>query len=188
MTAADRARWDARYAGADQSVAPRAPDIVSEHLALLPMQGRALDVACGRGATAVWLAQQGLEVDAIDISPVAVAAAQQLAAANQVAHRLRAWTHDLDDGLPRDLMTGRASGEFVLVVCQRFRDPNLYAALRAALAPRGLLAISVLSSVSGSAGPFRAQPGELLGAFANLQVIAHREADGEAHLLAQRVG
>jgi SAM-dependent methyltransferase len=52
--------------------------LVAEVGALAP--GRALDVACGAGRNAVWLAQQGWEVTGVDFSDVALASARDLAA------------------------------------------------------------------------------------------------------------
>ncbi len=48
-------------------------------VALLP-PGRALDVGCGEGADAIWLAQRGWDVTAIDVSDVAVRRARDAAA------------------------------------------------------------------------------------------------------------
>ncbi len=91
---------------------------------------------------------------------------------------MRWWQHDLDAGLPPACV-----GPYDVVVCQRFRDPALYPALIAALAPRGLLVITVLSEVDEGPGPWRAPPGELLAAFAGLDVLVHTEANGEATLV-----
>ncbi|HEY3358588.1 MAG TPA: methyltransferase domain-containing protein [Polyangia bacterium] len=44
-------------------------------------RGRALDVGCGTGAQAVWLAQHGFEVLGVDLVPRAIAAARRRAAA-----------------------------------------------------------------------------------------------------------
>jgi SAM-dependent methyltransferase len=141
-----------------------------------------LDVACGCGATAVWLALRGLAVDAVDGSPVAVAAgaalARRLGPGAEGGIRWR--VHDLDQGLPPGW-----DGPYDVVVCQRFRDPALYPALRAAVAPDGLLALTVLSVVGGRAGPYRAEPGELPAAFPGWRVLDQKEGDGEAHLLAR---
>jgi SAM-dependent methyltransferase len=182
MSSGDRRRWDARHAAAGSRVpAPPgvlmgAPDLAD----VFPSAGVALDVACGRGGVAVWLAQRGLAVDALDVSPVALAAAARLAAAAGVADRCRWLLHDLDDGLPDG-----CAGPYDVVVCQLFRDPALYPALADALAPGGLLAVTVLSQVGAAAGPFRAAPGELTSAFRGLSVLASRESDGEAALLAR---
>lgn len=57
--------------------------------------GAALDVGCGEGADAIWLAQQGWEVDAIDVSATALARAQQGAA--QVGVDVSWRQHGLED-------------------------------------------------------------------------------------------
>jgi SAM-dependent methyltransferase len=175
----DRERWDRRFAAIGPAEVPAPPADLHGAEELLPTGGRALDVACGRGAAAVWLAQRGFAVDAVDVSPVALRAGAELAQRTGVADRVRWHAHDLDTGLP-DVGTG-----FAVVVCQRFRDPRLYPALAAALAPGGLLALTVLSRAGGEDGPFRAGPGELAAAFGGLEVLAHRETDGEAALLAR---
>jgi SAM-dependent methyltransferase len=178
----DQDRWDGRHA-AGAPVEPGPPDALRGREDLLPAAGRALDVACGRGAVAVWLALRGLTVDAVDVSPVGLDATGELAARHGVPERVRRHRHDLDAGLPAAVGSG-----FAVVVCQRFRAPALYPRLAAALAPGGLLAVSVLSGVGGADGPFRAAPGELLAAFADLHVLHHREGDGEAALLARAPG
>ncbi len=47
--------------------------------------GRALDLACGAGRNAVWLAEHGWQVTGVDFSPVALAAARRLAGEHRVA-------------------------------------------------------------------------------------------------------
>lgn len=182
MSAGDRERWDARHAsaGPPQSVPPGALMGAPKLVAAFPTAGRALDVACGRGGVAVWLAQRGLTVDAVDVSPVGLAAGVGLAAVCGVVDRIRWVAHDLDDGLPPS-----CAGPYDVVVCQLFRDPARYADLTAVLAPGGLLALTVLSQVGPGPGPFRAEPGELSAAFPTLHVLLHREGDGEATLLAR---
>ena len=63
--------WDERYAGLDRvwSGNPNAA-LVTEVGVLKP--GRALDVGCGEGADAVWLAGRGWDVTALDVSQVAL--------------------------------------------------------------------------------------------------------------------
>jgi SAM-dependent methyltransferase len=180
MSTDDRERWDGRFAAVGAAEVPAPPTGLLGSVELLPAGGRALDVACGRGATAVWLAERGFVVEAVDVSPVALGFAAGLAAAHGVADRVRWHAHDLDAGLPAGLGSG-----FAVVVCQRFRDPRLYPALAGALAPGGLLVLTVLSRVGDEGGPFRAEPGELAAAFGGLDVLAHREGDGEAALVAR---
>ncbi len=67
MSEADRAKWDARYAAGAFSSRPHPSEFLRANLALCPA-GRALDIACGAGRNALFLARQGWSVDAIDIS------------------------------------------------------------------------------------------------------------------------
>jgi 2-polyprenyl-3-methyl-5-hydroxy-6-metoxy-1,4-benzoquinol methylase len=176
----DRERWDARH-GAAGPAGPTPPDALRGREHLLPDGGRALDVACGRGAVAVWLAVRGFTVDAVDVSTAGTAAGAELAARTGVADRVRWWVHDLDAGLPAD-----CGGPYDAVVCQRFRDPALYPVLTGLLGPGGLLVATVLSEVDEGPGRFRAPAGELLAAFGALTVLHHAERDGEASLVARR--
>ncbi len=79
MTAVDpslQAEWDNRYLEREQlwSGNPNGA-LVTETAGLTP--GRALDVGCGEGADSVWLARQGWQVTAIEVSRVALDRAQQ---------------------------------------------------------------------------------------------------------------
>ena len=51
--------------------------LVEEVVGLAP--GRALDLACGEGRNALWLAERGWQVTAVDFSAVGLAKAQRLA-------------------------------------------------------------------------------------------------------------
>ena len=150
--------------------AARPPDILARHADLLPVAGHALDLACGQGGIAVWLARRGLEVRGFDVSPVAIGQARDLARRSGVG--------DVDDGLPN-------GPPVELLVCHRFRDPRLDAAILGRLKPGGLLAIAVLSEAGAAPGPFRAAPGELPAAFPGLRPLAVGEELGHAWLLAR---
>jgi len=177
---ADRERWDTRHAAVSGSVA-MPPDALRGREALLPDSGRALDVACGRGAVAVWLALRGLIVDAVDVSRAGLAAGRVLAERSGVPERVRWWHHDLDGALPPG-----CDGPYDVVVCQRFRDPGLYPVLASRLGLPGLLVVTVLSEVDEEPGRWRAARGELLRVFGDLDVLAHEECRGEASILAAR--
>ena len=71
------AEWDARYSERDGSMWSGRPNgrLVAEVADLTP--GRALDLGCGEGADAIWLARRGWKVTAIDISDVAVTRARE---------------------------------------------------------------------------------------------------------------
>jgi len=74
----DSAGWDRRYAGSElvwTSEANRFLAAEAEGLAV----GRALDLACGEGRNAVWLAQRGWQVTGVDFSQVGLDKAARLA-------------------------------------------------------------------------------------------------------------
>lgn len=77
--------WDRRFA-ADEYIFGTTPNVflVSEAHRLKP-RSRILEIACGEGRNAVWLAEQGHEVTGIDISPNALAKARTLARERGVA-------------------------------------------------------------------------------------------------------
>ena len=67
-----RAKWDQAYTACAE-VEPEPATVLKENAHLLPPAGAALDVACGLGGNALFLARKGLRVNAWDISPVALA-------------------------------------------------------------------------------------------------------------------
>ena len=180
VTGEDRHRWDERYAGkgSPQANAAAPPAAFAARADAFPTTGTALDLACGQGLGTVWLARRGLDVWGLDVSAVAISQARDLAQRSGVANRCRFDVIDLDDGLP-------AGPPVDVVLCHKFRDRRLDHAILDRLAPGGLLAIVVLSEVDASPGPFRAAPGELLTAFADLDRIADGEGQGCAWLLAR---
>ncbi|MFP3987897.1 class I SAM-dependent methyltransferase [Streptomyces sp. E11-3] len=75
----DAASWDERYRGAELVWTAGPNRFVEEELAGLPV-GRAVDLGAGEGRNALWLAERGWEVDAVDFSAVALDKAGRLAA------------------------------------------------------------------------------------------------------------
>ena len=78
-----REDWDRRYSGREL-IWTAEPNrfLVAETSDLPP--GRALDVACGEGRNAIWLAERGWRVTGVDFSEVALAKAARLAASRGV--------------------------------------------------------------------------------------------------------
>src|SRR5579859_4588006 len=76
---AQATEWDARYSERDGAMWSGRPNgrLLAEVAGLTP--GRALDVGCGEGADAIWLARSGWTVTAIDVSDVAVRRAREAA-------------------------------------------------------------------------------------------------------------
>jgi len=183
VTEADRHHWDRRYS--ERGIAPVSengppPPPVFAHVEhLFPIEGRALELACGRGRGAVWLASRGMDYWGVDVSPVGIDLARELASLSGMADRCRFDVVDLDDGLPEGPPVD-------LLFCYLFRDPRLDQAMMERLAPGGLLAVAVLSEVGVGPGSFRARPGELRGAFGGLEILDGGEREGMARILARQ--
>ena len=101
----DAAAWDERYAATELVWSAGPNQFVEQALTDLP-PGRALDLACGEGRNARWLAEQGWQVTAMDFSPVAIEKGRRLAEelADDQADRIDWQVGDvLDTPLPADL-------------------------------------------------------------------------------------
>ena len=103
----DAADWDARYSGSELVWGAEPNRFVAAELAGLP-PGRALDLACGEGRNAIWLAANGWTVVGTDFSAAAVDRAAQLATAAGVPDRA--------EFVVADVLTDTVSGTFDAVV------------------------------------------------------------------------
>ena len=135
-----RAFWEERYRsrGALWSGNPN-PHLVSEASDLTP--GTALDAGCGEGADAIWLAERGWQVTAVDFSAVALerGAAQAAQRGAEVSRRI-AWLHeDLTEWVPAEASYDLVTAQF-LHLPKQLRE-SLYRRLAAAVAPGGSLLI-----------------------------------------------
>ena len=188
MSDADRNRWDQRYRDGSYRARPDATVLLEKWQPQLP-RGRALDVACGAGRNALYLAAHGYEVDAVDISPTAL----QRARAKSRERKLEVnWIEaDLDDFAPE-------KSRYDLIVVARYVNRQLLPRLAAGLRPGGALVYEhhfrTDLEVDGPKDPdFRLAPGELRQQFAELEVRFYREGlvqdpDGRTMALAQLVG
>jgi SAM-dependent methyltransferase len=132
--------WNERYASAPAIWSGRPnPQLITEASRLAP--GRALDVGAGEGADAIWLAEHGWTVTAVDISSVALARAAEhaRAAGDGVAPRIAFEERDFTSWAPVAGAFDLVSAQFVHVPPDR-RDA-LNSALAAAVAPGGVLLI-----------------------------------------------
>jgi SAM-dependent methyltransferase len=138
-----------------------------------PLQ-RTLDVACGLGHNAIWLAQQGWRSDAVDISTNGLELARQCATANDVDV---CWIEaDLDKWIP-------TTNVYDIAVVFRFLDrETVPQVVRTALRPGGWLIYETFSAaqigrpdnhISNPA--FTLAPGELVTLFPDFHVVANRE-------------
>jgi len=89
----DQKRWEKRFGRKEFALGKEPNPFLKKHIHLLP-KGRALDVATGEGRNAVFLAQNGFEVDAVDISEKGLKKARKLAREKEV--KINTFLVDLD--------------------------------------------------------------------------------------------
>jgi len=124
-------KWNARYAYANQS-APRPADVLIKGAEYLPQLGLAVDIACGLGGNAFFLAEQGFSVQAWDISSAAITSIQQRSESQTPQPSVVAALRDVVADPPEP-------NSFDVIVVSRFLDRSLCSSLVAALRPNGVL-------------------------------------------------
>lgn len=174
MPGPDVLKWDARYRDAAGPGAPAR--VLTDFAHLLPPRGRALDLACGLGANALFLAGQGLETHAWDASPIAVGRLKDAAAARGL--RVEAAVRDVVAHPPEP-------DAFDVIVVAHFLERALAPALAAALRPGGLLFYQTFTRARvDDFGPkhdaYRLAENELLWLFAGPPGDPREPADGAA--------
>lgn len=197
--------WETKYHEAPRVWSGRVNPVLADVAAELPA-GRALDLGCGEGGDALWLAGRGWDVTGIDLAPTAIARARD-AAREQGVESTRFVAADALDALTGEL----AAAEFDLVTASFFQSPvalERAATLRAAAArirPGGRLLVTshaeppLVHGEPAHAGPSHFfSPEEELGALAldegawevELAEVRRREAvlrDGQAATMADTV-
>jgi 2-polyprenyl-3-methyl-5-hydroxy-6-metoxy-1,4-benzoquinol methylase len=135
-TGSDAAAWDERYRSSE-GVWSRRPNaqLVAEVAGLSP--GTALDLGCGEGADAVWLASSGWEVTGVDWSPTALQRATAHAQAAGVGDQVEWVAADLADWTPPADRFDLVSAQFLHPTAAE--RPALLARLATAVAPGGTL-------------------------------------------------
>lgn len=170
-----RERWNARHAerADDPLAAPSGWLAVHREPLAAVAPGRALDIAAGRGRNSLFLAGLGFDVDAVDVSDVAVETIERYArerGAEVVATRVDVTRSEF----PRP--------PYAVIVNVAFLERSLFGRIEAALAPGGLLAVETftrdhVARAGGSMpGERMLERGELRAAFDGLEVLDYREA------------
>jgi SAM-dependent methyltransferase len=191
VSAAERDKWDARYRDGAYEGRTHPTALLADWLPRLP-RGRALDVACGTGRNALYLAANGYTVTALDISGVALDRARRAAAERrlEVDWRCVDLDEEPDSALP--------PGGFDLVIWARYVHRTLMQHLVARLGLGGALVceqhLKTDVTVAGpSSAEFRLAPGELRRSALGL-IVDHSyeglvvDPDGRTVALAQLVG
>ena len=130
--------WEGHYTQREQIWSGRPNQRLVDEMQSLP-PGTALDLGCGEGADAVWLAEQGWNVVAVDVSTTALARAAKTAEARGVADRIDWRVSDLGGAFP--------AGQYDLVNAAYLLSPvalprvEILKAAAGAVRPGGVLLI-----------------------------------------------
>jgi len=170
----EQARWDERYASGDYQPSLVHSSLVAEAAGHV-REGRALVLACGAGRNALYLASRGFQVDAVDISAVAIEMARTEARRLGLSVDWR-----VADLSQFDLEPDR----YDIITMIRYTNRAIWPHLPAALSDNGWLVMEqhlrTRHQVAGPSQEYRLAPGELLDAFPEMRVIKYVEEFGES--------
>jgi len=155
--------WNAHYSDPANVALDPAPLLVQVADLLPP--GRALDVACGPGRNALYLAGLGWRVTAVDSSPVAIAQLRRRGPS------VDAHIADLERGefcIPPD--------SYDLICDFYYLQRDLFPAIRAGVVPGGIFTGAVHVKEPGRNSQFSLSPGELREEFAGWKILYYSES------------
>jgi SAM-dependent methyltransferase len=187
---ADMTDWDERFGSGQYPQEPEPSALLRRYVDSLPT-GRALDVAAGTGRNAVFLAERGHRVDALDASRVGLEITRDRAAERGVEDRL--------DPVQADVPTYEfPTDTYDLVTISFYRAVDRLSDIKASLIEGGILFVEhhLRTTDSVSSGPsgdrYRFAANELLRATLDLTVLAYEErterrSDGRSGAIARVV-
>jgi tellurite methyltransferase len=160
--------WNARYRTREDLDREPARLLVDSAEELPP--GRALDLACGAGRNAIWLAERGWSVVAIDGATEAIRILRERDAS------VDARVMDLETGvaLPFD------DGSFDLVAILFYLHRPLFSEARRLVRPGGMVVCAARMQ-----GTFRIEPGEMVRSFEGFEILHSKEGE-IAEIVARR--
>lgn len=162
-------KWDRRYQNSRDAGSPCW--LLENYSHLLPTSGRSLDLACGLGGNALFLAAHGLESHGWDCSSVALEKLAAFASTRQLS--ITTQHREIEQHPPN-------RNSFDIIVVSQFLSRPIMPALVDALLPGGLLFYQTFNrnkqSKKGPSNPkFLLAHNELLGLLSPLEVVFYRE-------------
>ena len=188
MESDGRKRWEQKHReAASTGLPPHPAHFLLEVQERLPRGGRALDLACGRGGNALFLAERGYPVEAVDRSFGALRELRKVAKEKSLP--IETWVADLA-AYP---LLPALEDRYRVIVCFRYLERSIWHAMEKMLRPGGALVFETFTLLHRETDPqfpleYCLGPRELLRAFPGLTVSFYRETrQGEsAGLLAFR--
>ncbi len=162
MAVEDRERWDKKYKN-NHPIPSKIAEVVEKY-SLLANGKKALDIACGTGRNAKFLASKGFEVDALDISPVALESLKGI-------ENIRVKEVDFDTYRLEE-------NAYDLIVCTYYLNRSLFPQIEKALKEDGLFIFETFmhhpeNTKVPSNRSFLLEDGELEIAFGNRYELLH---------------
>ena len=167
--------WDQRYLRGGHTTKKPSPLLRTAIKSLKP--GRALDIACGVGRHAIFLAEHGWHVTAVDSSRAGIEILQQRAREAGVPVEVRV----------ADLEAGEfhiEAGTYDLICVFYYLQRNLFSPIRSGVKPGGTVVAAIhLNDGKEDAKPanpaFLIEPGELKRLFADWEITYYREGESD---------
>ena len=175
----DIERWNRKYAETADGVEPAGEHELRQWAHVLPGRGLALELACGKGANALYLAQLGYEVVAVDGAINGLALCQRTAVHRNLA------VHPVAMDLDRAVLPGQC---FDLISVVRYLNRSLWPHLVKALTPGGMLFCKTfnrrhLTACPGFNARYLLDDGELDRTFVTLERLAGNETGPTSFIL-----
>ena len=168
----DQKRWDERFKGKEFAFGKGANPFLKRHISLLP-KGKALDIATGEGRNAIFLAQNGFDVEAVDISKMGLRKARKLA--KEMGVKIHTFYADLDTYQIK-------KGQYDLIANFYFLKRSLIQKIKKGLRKGGRVIFEtyILEHRNlGTGGPKQAKyflkSNELLRLFDGFRILRYRE-------------
>ncbi|WP_428548693.1 class I SAM-dependent methyltransferase [Profundibacter sp.] len=175
MAQEDRLKWDAKYSNGDHLIEKGEASFMLKHFYDKAPEKRALDVACGTGRNALFLAEHGFMVDALDISPVGLQRLQDHAEQISGVGKVNCQAVDLEDYSP-------PKENYGLIVVTNYLNRPLIPKLAQALRGDGILVIDTFMADPRNGSQdfnpnYLLRPGELPEYFdSSYEVLAFEDA------------
>ncbi len=170
-------KWDRGYSQ-KECATETACEVLSQNIHLLPLSGRALDVASGLGANAVLLAQNNLYVEAWDISSVAIDKINKFSELHRL--KIKSTVRDIEKHPP-------AKNTFNVICVSNFLHRASFGCLIDSLEPGGLLyyqtfIVDKTIDVGPSNPDYLLMKNELLEFCRGMDVLVYREEGTQGNI------
>lgn len=176
MAQKDKEKWDKKYSNTPRLLEDRNPSAKLVEALKYTKGQKVLEIACGTGRNSIYLAQNGFNIDAYDISDVAINHLKSLNIEN-----LNTFQKDLENFSPKE-------NEYDLIVQTNYLDREIFPNLKKALKKDGIIIIETYMNHEENEKPpsnptFLLQENELKDIFSDFEILAYEEYFNEKYEL-----